>query len=107
MQVDVRCVANSYSPSHASRVQATHGTTSSHDDVSDPSRTIPSPPALSLSRQARCPAYSPQHLLPGAHVKLERLGCPKHEHDRAPQTEPAHLLRGRERLAIEQEVPGG
>jgi hypothetical protein len=32
-------------------------------------------------------------------VKLERLWCFEHEHDRAPETEPAHLLPRHEWLA--------
>ena len=40
------------------------------------------------------------HLL--SYHKLEHLRRFKHEYDRASQTEPAHLLRERERLAVEQ-----
>jgi hypothetical protein len=40
--------------------------------------------------------------LPRMDVKLERLGRFEHEHDRAPEAEPAHLLARRERLAPQQ-----
>jgi hypothetical protein len=40
--------------------------------------------------------------LPRMNVKLERLWCFEYEHDRAPETKPAHLLAGHEGLASQQ-----
>ena len=70
--------------------------------VIQPNTYLPLPCPLSFHARDTAQRIPHALLLPRAHGKVERLWRLKHEHDRAPWTEHAHLLRERERLVIEQ-----
>ena len=78
--------------------RAVLGTTLFHNNASDP--------ASNTKYSLR---FLPPHayLLPGIRRKLKRPRCLKYEHDRTPQTKPAHFLFGCERLDVEQGLCGG